>query len=123
MTPYDLKDICRSIARGESLRSIAADYVVDESTLREWLRADPDRAAAYDAARVDRAHRYADEIVELADSTGDGINDKQRRLQIDTRKWLASKFYPKMYGERIMQEHSGTINLVSALKELDGGAE
>lgn len=29
------------------------------------------------------------------------------RLQIDTRKWLLSKMLPKVYGEKVTQEHTG----------------
>ena len=29
------------------------------------------------------------------------------RLQIDTRKWLLSKMLPKVYGDKVQQEHTG----------------
>jgi len=28
---------------------------------------------------------------------------------IQTKKWTASKFYPKMFGDKVQQEHSGEI--------------
>ena len=30
-----------------------------------------------------------------------------KRLQIDTRKWMLSKMLPKVYGEKILNEHTG----------------
>ena len=30
-----------------------------------------------------------------------------RRLQIDTRKWILSKVLPKIYGDKVVQEHVG----------------
>lgn len=30
-----------------------------------------------------------------------------KRLQIDTRKWMLSKMLPKIYGDKITQEHTG----------------
>lgn len=31
-----------------------------------------------------------------------------KRLQIDTRKWMLSKMLPKVYGDKVTQEHTGT---------------
>jgi len=119
---YDLDDICIRIARGVSLNAVAADYFVDESSLRQWLRKDEERSARYDQARIERTHRYADEIAEIADEVvgQDMTAIAAARLRIDTRKWIAGKLYPKMYGERVHTEHSGEITLASALKALDG---
>jgi hypothetical protein len=37
------------------------------------------------------------------------------RVLIDTLKWKAAKYYPKMYGDKVQQEHSGevTTNIIS----------
>jgi len=31
------------------------------------------------------------------------------RLRVDTRKWYLSKVLPKIYGDKLQTEHSGTI--------------
>ena len=109
-TQYDLDDICTRIAEGESLRSIAADYLVVATALLKWINKEPERREQYDQARLDRAHRYVDEIIELADAaTNDPINAPARRLQVDTRKWVAAKLYPRVYGDRLHTELSGSI--------------
>ena len=43
----------------------------------------------------------ADDMLELADNANDdsSIAVQKARLQIDTRKWLAMKLLPKIYGE------------------------
>ncbi len=120
--PYDLDDVCTRIAGGESLRSVAADYLVTDEALRVWLRNDPARSARYEQARIDRAHRFADEVIELSDTVGLSKEEVAKaRLQIDTRKWIAAKLYPKTYGDRLMAEHSGEISLASAIKALEQG--
>ena len=50
----------------------------------------------------------ADELVELADSDCTGPDGKpdnalvqQRRLQVDTRKWVLSKMLPRKFGDRL----------------------
>lgn len=107
-TRYDIDDICNRIAEGESLRSVAADYLVTCPALLKWFNQDPERRERYDQARLDRAHRLVDEIVELSDAAiGDPINAAARRLQIDTRKWVAAKLYPKYYGDKLQTEVSG----------------
>jgi len=41
----------------------------------------------------------------LAPLSADVIAHK--RLQIDTRKWMLSKMLPKVYGDKVTQEHTG----------------
>jgi hypothetical protein len=41
-----------------------------------------------------------------------------RRIRIDARKWYAGKLRPKVYGDRIQQEHSGTLTIEDALRQL-----
>jgi len=43
--------------------------------------------------------KMADQLVEIADDTGIDANDK--RIRVDTRKWLLSKALPKIYGDKL----------------------
>jgi len=36
-----------------------------------------------------------------------------RKLQVDTRRWVASKLKPKKYGDRTQHEHTGKMTLES----------
>jgi len=45
------------------------------------------------------ADKFADEIVELADSATPR-DAHVIRLRVDSRKWVASKLLPKVYGDR-----------------------
>lgn len=53
----------------------------------------------------------AEEIVIIADSCTD---PHKARLQIDARKWYASKLAPKKYGDKLdlNANHTGTIEIV-----------
>lgn len=42
-----------------------------------------------------------------------------KRLQIDTRKWMLSKMLPKIYGDRVTQEHTGAGGGPIALAAVD----
>ena len=82
---------------------------VPNSTFMRWVDADAKLAERYAHAREDLIERMANEVLELADSevpeTGDGKRDwqaiQQRKLQVDSRKWLLSKLAPKKYGDRL----------------------
>ena len=82
---------------------------VPQSTFNRWVDADAKLAEDYAHAREDLIERMANEVLELADSevpeTGDGKRDwqaiQQRKLQVDSRKWLLSKLAPKKYGDRL----------------------
>jgi P27 family predicted phage terminase small subunit len=96
--------ICREIASGASLRAIcAAPEMPHIDTVRKWLAGGHEEfLAQYVRAREEQADYYADEMVEIADTTDD---PQKARLQIDARKWKASKLAPKKYGEKI--QHAG----------------
>lgn len=106
----DTDIILERIACGDTLRAIAADIGWHEATIRKALRATPELSARYDAAQIDRAHLLADQILELADNAT--LDDIARvRLQVDTRKWLCAKLYPRMYGDRVQTELSGAVGI------------
>ena len=67
---------------------------------------------------VTPADHYADEIIEIADKTTD---PQKARVQIDSRKWIASKLKPKKYGDRQTVEHDTTDNFNDFLTKLKNG--
>lgn len=107
--------ICELLAEGKSLREICrADGMPVQSTVFKWLSENEAFSKQYAYARNAQAEALADEILEIADN---GINDTyvdengnkrtdmdviaRSRLRVDSRKWLASKMYPKKYGDKI----------------------
>ncbi|MDE2104683.1 MAG: hypothetical protein KGL39_46030 [Patescibacteria group bacterium] len=92
--------LCERIADGESLRAICReDGMPGKSTVFEWLAAHQDFADHYARARETQADSLADEIIDIADNSSLDANDK--RVRIDTRKWLAGKLRPKKYGDKL----------------------
>lgn len=81
----------------------------------------------YARAREAQAELLADEIIQIADTPQEGVKIREtangtetvtgdmidhRRLQVDARKWKASKLYPKKYGERVEVENTGEMKFV-----------
>jgi hypothetical protein len=82
---------------------------VNQSTFNDWLNADPALAADYARAREDLLEMMASDLLDIADrpvgSTESGGTDSgavaDKKVQIDTRKWLLSKLAPKKFGDKI----------------------
>lgn len=113
--------ITTELVNGRSLRAICREDrgIPNVATIIRWL-ANPEHAefcAQYARAREAQADILADEVVDIADVcrigtktttkangdvetvTGDMV--ERARLQIDARKWFASKLAPKKYSEKL----------------------
>ncbi len=122
------KVICDRLASGESLLKICRDDDMPSNvTVYKWIQQQPSFASDYAHARELQADTIFDECLDIADrvklgvktitkSTGVEIIEadmtEHRRLQIDTRRWMAGKMRPKKYNDRyieaaITQEDSG----------------
>ena len=96
--------ICAELSDGRSLKRVCAeDWAPSRMTVYRWIQAHKEFSDSYARARELQAEHWADELVDLADLADDA---QKARLQIDTRKWVASKLLPKKYGERQQIEHS-----------------
>jgi hypothetical protein len=82
---------------------------VSHSTFLMWVGDDAELANKYTRAREDLLERMASDLIDIADrpvgSTDSGATDSgavaDKKVQIDTRKWLLSKLAPKKYGEKL----------------------
>jgi hypothetical protein len=101
-TPDIAAVILKRVAEGEPLRQVYRDRGMPaESSVREWARTNREGfGAAYQQARSMQVEVWADEIVEIAYRDDLDANDK--RVRIDTLKWLCSKLMPKRYGDRLL---------------------
>jgi hypothetical protein len=98
---------CTRLVNGESMRGICKDKdMPSHDTICRWLATIPDFAERYARAREDQAETLADEIVYIADNCTD---PNKAKLQVDARKWVASKLKPKRYGERIDVNQQTTV--------------
>lgn len=99
--------VCELLAAGSSLRKAAEGVGLSHSTVLEWCDDVPEFGNQYARARSIGYRLLSDEIIEIADEkSGDPVRD---RLRVDTRKWMLAKMLPKVYGDRIDHNHSGTV--------------
>lgn len=99
---------------GLSLRAASHQCGITPQLFNHYKRGDKDLAVAYARAMEARADLLADEAIEIADNESDS---SKARNQIDVRKWAASKFNPKRYGERIDMNVTQSLDITGALEE------
>lgn len=94
--------ICEQIAHGKSLRAVCAeDDMPSTSTVCKWLFENQEFSEQYARARDKQADYFAEEIIEIADNVeAESASVAKAKLQIDARKWAASKIAPKKYGDK-----------------------
>jgi hypothetical protein len=110
-TPELFERICDEIADGKSLRQVCSpDDMPDRGVVRKWMIANPELHTQYTRAREDRAELFADEIMEIADNSTD---PQMARVQVDARKWIASKMLPKVYGDKTHTDITSNGNTIA----------
>ncbi len=114
-TPELADRICELVATstfGTKKLCKTHDWMPDDTCIYKWRYRHPEFASKYAEAKARQADLLAEEIIEIAD---DGLNDtyvddqgnvktdtdviQRSRLRIDTRKWIACKLLPKVYGQ------------------------
>jgi hypothetical protein len=119
--------ICEQMSLGKSLSTaIKAEGMPSYHAVMLMVKNNPEFRTMYEKAIESRADRLAEEILELADEQmPDGLEGplasawvQQKRMQVDARKWVASKLKPKVYGDRIdVAVTDNRISVMDALKE------
>lgn len=83
------------------------------ATIKNWLKTHEAFLAMYTRAKDDQADILVEEMLEIADNktediisgqfgdSGNSVAVQRARLQIDTRKFIASKLKPKKYGDKL----------------------
>ena len=120
------QEIVDKVSAGKSVSTVLREPGYPTWTSFQTMLASDDRLRqAYDKAVQDRADRMADEILELSDQEmPEGLEGamasawvQQKRMQVDARKWIASKLKPRTYGDRIDVAVTDTrISVIDALE-------
>ena len=99
-TPEIAREISDRMVDGNTLRAICQqDGMPDEGTVYRWIARHPEFREIYAHARELQAMRWAEEVLTIADNTT--LDPQDRRIRVDTRKWLLSKVLPKIYGDKL----------------------
>jgi Bacteriophage Sf6, terminase small subunit-like len=107
------KKFCALVAQGKSVAEVCRRRdQPSEQSVYLWRSMHAGFAEALACAREAQAHKLAKETLELSDKIEDdnSVKVQRARLQVDTRKWLASKIAPRHYGDHVEHNVKGGIN-------------
>jgi hypothetical protein len=124
----DLDDVCNTLIDGYSLRDIASEldrnYVrkhgkmrtyaghparTHATTLLRWVEKDAERIRRYEQAKEAQADALFSEMLQVANEavpltifgSMDSAAVQNKRVRLDTLRWITSKLKPKAYGEKL----------------------
>src|SRR5690242_18516843 len=122
------KQICEAVASStEGLNDLIAKnpHFPCQATVYKWINDHPQFSEMYANAKRAQAAIFAEEIVKIADNeasdhvVGDdgklvmnSVKVARDRLRIDTRKWIACKLLPKVYGQTKPADVGDTDTLI-----------
>ncbi|MBX9890336.1 MAG: hypothetical protein K2X94_03640 [Amoebophilaceae bacterium] len=113
------------VSTGKSLTDAIEQLDISRTTWYKWLKEDSILANDYARACEERTEVFADKILEITNQPlpkthkGDIDNAEvnNRKLQVDTIKWLMSKMHPKKYSERIDTNITGSLDIKTTTVE------
>lgn len=107
--------ILADIADGFSMRKACEKNGLAKQSFQEKLRRDEDFTAQYMRARQEAGDSCMDKIDDIEEMLKAGkIDSSSANVLIQTEKWKAQKYYPKMYGDtmrtQLIDDEGKSIN-------------
>jgi hypothetical protein len=104
----NIDEVIELILSGKSTHFIASHYNIPYSSFYAFLL-NPDHSARVRDAKLAAASTYADMAEKvLSEAPKDPIEMTRARELASHYRWKASKFAPKVFGDKVNHEHSGT---------------
>ena len=114
------EQVLEYVTNGNSVHKACEKMGTKDKYFFEFLKKNPDKEDDYIQAREARGDRCIDKIEELEQKLlNKEIDPMTARILIDTEKWKACKFYPKMYGEKQQVELKATKSFAEFVKEIN----
>lgn len=102
--------ICKKVSEGQALLHVCEENgFPNQTTVFRWLNEREDFRNKYARAREIQIERMALDALRIADDPNE--DPQSRRVRVDTRKWILSKWAPKKYGEKLEVEQTGEQTL------------
>lgn len=111
-------EICNELADGHNIKRILAskEKYPDWTTFRRWKQNNEELRTLYINSQQDKAIALENELDDLRDMlTSKEIDASTYNVLAQTIKWKMAKFYPKVFGDKVMQEHSGEVKTTTTV--------
>lgn len=98
------QEICEDVANGFNIKTVlkSRDEYPSFPTWCKWKRENDELLNLYTRSIQDKSESVDEEIDHIYDEIKAGnIEPAAGRILIDTLKWKAAKYYPKMFGDKI----------------------
>ncbi len=111
-------EICELVAIGDNIIKVLDSNKLypSWSTFRRWKRENDELRTLYINSVQDKAEALENEMDDYRSMLlAKEIDASTYNTLVQTLKWKMAKFYPKMFGDKVQQEHSGeiTTNVIS----------
>jgi hypothetical protein len=97
------------------------DVFPDQTCIYGWIVDFPEFEQMYREAKRAQMHLYVEQIIDISDGSDDDFVDQVKiqhsKLKIDTRKWVASKLAPRIYGDTPKIDERTSQETLMALQE------
>ncbi len=105
--------IVRALAEGKYLKDVCGKKgLPSQDVVQDWRRADALFAEQCAQARVDAAILRERQVSQLNDDVQAGrVAPDAARVALNALTWLAKVTAPKVYGDRVDVDHSGSVTL------------
>lgn len=98
------EEICNQVAEGQNIIAVleSDERYPSWTSFRRWKNEKAELSSLYVKAQQDKAEAELYEIQKIRELLKQKLIDPaSANVLIQTSKWAASKFYPKMYGEKV----------------------
>ena len=111
--------VLEKLAQGWSIKKICQeiDGMPTEHSVWYWIATNKSFYEFYVSARKMGSEVWASEILDISEDSTTDVN--RLRLRIDTRKWLLSKLQPHKYGEQIILDHQGRVEIFVSKEDVE----
>lgn len=117
-----VRKVLELVEGGMSENAACKEAGINRATFRAAalrVSAGDNYARALEALAADQVEK-AEQVIE--DMRAGVIDAQQARVELDVRKWFASKFLPKRYGDKLDLEHKGEVGLTVVVKRFSDDA-
>lgn len=104
------KEICCEVANGFNIKTVLSsrDEYPTFQTWCNWKRDNTELFDLYTRSIQDKADSVEQDLDQIFDEVKAGnIDHSTGRLLMDTLKWKAAKYYPKMFGDKVDHTTNG----------------
>lgn len=109
--------VIRDFANGMSITKACQVQKVSTASFYQLIDSNEKLKNELARARENRGDLCLDTIEKIQQNLADGkIDANTARVLIDTEKWKATKFYPRLYGDKNEQNITTTVNVLPAVK-------